>query len=70
MGITTEQLRFLEKELGLTLEALNALDEDGLEEVYNKCANIEIAESMNYPDRETERCRIASEIVDLLSMGE
>ena len=70
MEITKEQLKFLKKELGLSLEDLNNLDGDGWENVYNKCADIEIKESMDYPDRETERCRIASEIVDLLSMGD
>ena len=68
MEITEEQLKFLTEEFGLTLEDLNDLDEDGWEKVYNDCANIEIKESMEHPDEETERCRIASEIVDLLSM--
>jgi hypothetical protein len=68
MEITEEQLKFLTEEFGLTLEDLNDLDEDGWEKVYNDCANIEIKESMDHPDEETERCRIASEIVDLLSM--
>ena len=68
MEITEEQLKFLTEEFGLTLEDLNDLDEDGWEKVYNDCANIEIKESMEHPDEETERCRIASEIVDMLSM--
>jgi hypothetical protein len=68
MEITEEQLKFLTEEFGLTLEDLNDLDDDGWEKVYNDCANIEIKESMDHPDEETERCRIASEIVDLLSM--
>ena len=68
MEITAEHLKFLTEEFGLTLEDLNDLDEDGWEKVYNDCANIEIKESMDHPDEETERCRIASEIVDLLSM--
>lgn len=66
--ITDEQLDFLTRELGLTFEDLENLDDDGWEKVYNDCADIEIKESMDHPDEETERCRIASEIVDLLSM--
>ena len=66
--ITDEQLDFLTRERGLTFEDLENLDDDGWEKVYNDCADIEIKESMDHPDEETERCRIASEIVDLLSM--
>ena len=68
LEITDEQLEFLNREFGLTLDDLNALDDDGLEKLYNDCANIEIKESMDHPDEETERCRIAADIVDILSM--
>ena len=66
--MTDEQIEFLTREFGLAVEDLEALDDDGWEKVYNDCANIEIKESMEHPDEETERCRIASEIVDILSM--
>ena len=68
LEITNEQLKFLTDELGLTLEKLNDLDDDGWEKVYNACAKIEVEESIAHPDEETDRCRVASEIVDLLSM--
>lgn len=44
--ITDEQLDFLTRELGLTFEDLENLDDDGWEKVYNDCADIEIKESM------------------------
>lgn len=68
LEITEEQLDFIKSEFGLTLDDLNKLDDDGLEKLYNDCAKIEVEESMAHPDKETDRCRVASEIVDLLSM--
>lgn len=66
--ISEEQMDFLNKEFGLTLEALNRMNDDDFEELYNKCAGIEIEEVMKNPDGpDSERCRIASDIVDLLS---
>ncbi len=66
--LTEEQLDFLKREFDLDLEKLNKLDDDGVEKLYNDCADIEISESMAHPDEETDRCRIAADIVDLLSM--
>ena len=68
LEITEEQLNFIKSEFGLTLDDLNNLDDAGLEKLYNSCAKIEIEESMQHPDEETDRCRIAADIVDLLSM--
>ena len=48
---------------------LNKMNDDKLEDLYNKCADIEIEEVMKNPDGpDSECCRIASDIVDLLSM--
>lgn len=69
MGIKQEQLDFLKSEFGLTLDNLNAMDDDALEDLYEKCAAIEIEEVAKAPDGpETERLRLAASMVDLLSM--
>ncbi len=67
--ITEEQLVFLKIEFGLTLDDLNQMNDDDFEELYEKCSGIEIEEVMKNPDGpDSERCRIASDMVDLLSM--
>lgn len=69
MGINQEQLDFLKSEFGITLDDLNAMDDDALEDLYEKCADIEIEEVEKAPDGpETDRLRLAASIVDLLSM--
>ena len=57
MGIKQEQLDFLKSEFDLTLDDLNAMDDDALEDLYEKCAAIEIEEVAKAPDGpETESC--------------
>ena len=69
MGIKQEQLDFLKSEFDLTLDDLNAMDDDALEDLYEKCAAIEIEAVAKAPDGpETERLRLAASMVDLLSM--
>ena len=69
MGINQEQLDFLKSEFGITLDDLNAMDDAALEDLYEKCADIEIEEVEKAPDGpETDRLRLAASMVDLLSM--
>ncbi len=69
--LTEEQLDFIEREFGFSKEALFSLDEDSIyDDVYDKCCDIEIEETIDALDREneeiTDRGRIASDIVTLL----
>ena len=58
---------FFEKEFGLDREAIDALSDDGLNELYDKCCDIEIDETGNAGNNPlSERGEMAVRLVDLI----
>ena len=64
-SLTPEQILFICEECGKTEDELFAMDDDELySDVYDTMCDIEIAEIPSSDDEnESERCRLASEIV-------
>ena len=63
-----EHFSFIEKEFGITAEEIFRFDDDELDEkVYEPLCEIEIEEiPRTDEEEESERCRLASEIVTIL----
>ncbi|MDR2042850.1 MAG: hypothetical protein LBQ15_00475 [Clostridium sp.] len=58
---------FIESEFGLSRETVNALSDDGLVDLYEKCCEVEIDETSRAGDRSlTERGDMAVRLVNLI----
>ena len=66
-SLEQDQLDFIETELGITPEQIASLVDDELnEKVYEPMCEIEIDEIPSSDEEESERCKMASEIVTVL----
>jgi hypothetical protein len=58
---------FMNHELGLSREVIDALDEDGLSDLYDKLCEIEIDETIKHLDDElSERGEMAVHLIDVI----
>ena len=64
MIFTGKQYMFLEKEFGLSREAVDAMTEDELLELADRCFDIELEGDLQDGSKMPDRCGIAAELVD------
>lgn len=67
ISFTEKELEFLEKEFGLSRQAVAELSSDELMELADQCFDIELEGDLSDGSKMPDRCGIASGIMDKLS---